>query len=250
LKLENVMFATDGTVKLIDFGFAEDVVSVAAAREFEPITTSSPSFSSGGSPSPHASRRLDALREYARERARAELTASRQVSPELLNYTSATGGFCGKAVDMWALGVLAYVMAVGELPFYVSSSFGAPRALELETFRLIRAGRARVPRQPVSVAVWDVITALLQPLLARRLAAFDVLHHPFIVQHVGAPLRAAAPPPPPPVPHFAILSSSPPPKHSFTVQLQALGLKVKEGLRNAISRDSSRSLRTSAAPAS
>jgi hypothetical protein len=107
----------------------------------------------------------------------------------------------GTAVDVWAVGVLAYEMLTHRAPF-------AHRRPEFATL-LTQAG-ARAPLPPGAspeVAAFVAAALALQP--GARPAAADLLAHPWIIKHCGgAPATAARPgprlplvlPPPPPGP--------------------------------------------------
>ena len=93
-------------------------------------------------------------------------------APELLS-----GEGYGKAVDMWSVGVLAYILLCGVLPFV-----GAGRA---ELFRKIRKGQYGFagpgPAADVSELARDLVGRLLRLAPMERYSTRETLQHPWIV---------------------------------------------------------------------
>jgi len=106
------------------------------------------------------------------------------VAPDIL-----LGDGYGTAVDMWASGVLLYVLLSGRLPFAADT--------DTELFKLIMAGDL-VWKSPqfdtVSAEAKDLISKLIVVDPDQRLSAEEALKHPFITSKGGssaAPLHTS-----------------------------------------------------------
>jgi len=101
-------------------------------------------------------------------------------APELLS-----GEGYGKAVDMWSIGVLTYVLLCGVLPFV-----GADRA---ELFRRIQQGKYEYPKEGgVSNLARDLIGRLLRLAPMERYTTRETLQHPWIVGDATGDARGSA----------------------------------------------------------
>eukprot|EP01063_Lacrimia_lanifica_P012826 TRINITY_DN19538_c0_g1_i1.p1 TRINITY_DN19538_c0_g1~~TRINITY_DN19538_c0_g1_i1.p1 ORF type:complete len:606 (+),score=188.49 TRINITY_DN19538_c0_g1_i1:168-1985(+) len=84
----------------------------------------------------------------------------------------------GKPVDMWALGVICYVMLYGALPFTGTN--------ETDLVNRICAGvfeyRDALAKAPLSKSCKDFVSRLLLVDSAARMTAQEALHHPWIQQ--------------------------------------------------------------------
>lgn len=90
-------------------------------------------------------------------------------SPELINGTS----YVGKEVDIWALGVLLYLMVTGTLPFSASNDF--------DCYKLIKKGTYKSPKA-VSTECKDLISKMLNTDPKQRTTIDDVSSHPWLLK--------------------------------------------------------------------
>ena len=94
-------------------------------------------------------------------------------APELLS-----GEGYGKAVDLWSIGVLTYVVLCGELPFVANDRH--------ELFRLIKKGSYAYaePHAPSELAR-DFISRMLRLAPMERYSTRETLQHPWLNDAVG-----------------------------------------------------------------
>lgn len=91
-----------------------------------------------------------------------------------------------RASDIWSLGVVLFLMLTGEVPF---------NAIEQKVLfaRITRGEYKFPPRSPSEPALSDAARDLVSQMLtvdpAKRISAYDALHHPFITG--AAPLSDA-----------------------------------------------------------
>lgn len=102
------------------------------------------------------------------------------VSPELL--TNGSGPYSGRAADVWSLGVSLYTMLIGRYPFQDTQ----PAAL----FAKIRRGAFGVPEW-LSPRAKCLIGCMLRKSPAERLAASELLMHPWLSGRPRTPHHAA-----------------------------------------------------------
>lgn len=146
LKLENFLFEDsssgeeDGTLKLIDLGFAE------FCRPGEELSLGCGS------------------RGY--------------IAPEVMQ------GAYTVQCDIWSLGVIAYTLLIGQMPF--ASSRAAMARSVAKGSQCIFEGEAW---ELVSPAALDLVTKLLVVDPRARLTAEQALRHPWITEHAPAGLR-------------------------------------------------------------
>eukprot|EP00475_Leptophrys_vorax_P017087 TRINITY_DN2361_c0_g1_i1.p1 TRINITY_DN2361_c0_g1~~TRINITY_DN2361_c0_g1_i1.p1 ORF type:complete len:530 (-),score=131.07 TRINITY_DN2361_c0_g1_i1:1349-2938(-) len=96
--------------------------------------------------------------------------------PEVLKRYARVEGDMLKAVDMWSVGVLAYILSTGNKPF---SSSAVEKFRDLETKRKIYAGEFEIPVN-VSPVLLDFISRLLVVNPEERMTVVEALTHPWI----------------------------------------------------------------------
>jgi len=97
------------------------------------------------------------------------------VAPEVL-----ASGTYTPACDVWALGVIMYILLVGFPPFYGDN--------DSQIFSMIMSGTVQYPMPfwgPVSADARDLVARMLTFDHAQRITASGILRHPFIVEHQG-----------------------------------------------------------------
>lgn len=101
------------------------------------------------------------------------------VSPEILQ---ASGGYSGKAADVWSLGVMLYTMLVGRYPFHDTE----PSVL----FTKIRRGHFTIP-DTLSSKAKCLIRSMMRREPTERLSAREILEHPWFVSsfHITSPCK-------------------------------------------------------------
>lgn len=107
------------------------------------------------------------------------------ISPEVLQNTDPFDGF---AIDVWAAGIILFIMLVG-LPPFEWANRDDPR------FRMITRGGLMTMlnqwRRPISEEAGDLLQNMLREDPAERLSLIEVMDHMWVVSD------EAAPPPPP-----------------------------------------------------
>lgn len=146
LKPENLLLESsdeDAPIKLADFGLAGIIPNEGKGRLYDPC----------GSPG--------------------------YVAPELLDSIFETDEGYGKEVDLWALGVILYLLVSGTAPF----------PMEIESLQVCRKGKYYFGKEfeQVSAAAKDLISKLLVRDPKKRLTADKVLEHEFITNFEELP---------------------------------------------------------------
>jgi len=92
------------------------------------------------------------------------------MSPEIVRRVD----YDGKPVDMWALGVLLYVMLTGTFPFKGTS--------EQDLFKKIRNGYYNVNHEAIcgNKEIKELLSRLLDTDHIRRMTAEELVEHPFV----------------------------------------------------------------------
>eukprot|EP00927_Polykrikos_kofoidii_P061867 TRINITY_DN56690_c0_g1_i1.p1 TRINITY_DN56690_c0_g1~~TRINITY_DN56690_c0_g1_i1.p1 ORF type:complete len:707 (-),score=95.79 TRINITY_DN56690_c0_g1_i1:376-2217(-) len=119
--------------------------------------------------------------------------------PELNPPVEALGGREGEAFqqtlhrvmgrsDMWSVGVVVYLLLVGQNPFHAALQKGSPKDVELEVVRLVALGLHNV-RNPKWLELphdaRDFISSLLRVVAAKRMSVSDTLRHPYLVKRLA-----------------------------------------------------------------
>lgn|SRR3990167_3581414 len=145
LKLENILYHHKaGEVKLIDFGFAEPTVEEK--------------------PDGKVADRL--LEKFC--------GSIHYSAPEIINNQP----YDGKKVDVWALGVLLYVLAAREFPF-PGESHGHDEINPTTVYRQILRGHVHWPHY-FSANLVDLIDIMLQHSPSKRPSIDALLQHPWL----------------------------------------------------------------------
>jgi len=105
------------------------------------------------------------------------------ISPEILQNAES---FDGAAIDIWAAGIVLFIMLIGLPPFEWASS-DDPR------FRLIcRGGLRQLVEQwqrPISLDAIDLLQSMLREDPRDRLSLFQILHHPWVTEDCSNPFQ-------------------------------------------------------------
>lgn len=106
------------------------------------------------------------------------------ISPEILKNSDPFDGF---AIDIWAAGIVLFIMLVGLPPFEWAST-DDPR------FRLIcRGGLQQLVEQwqrPISLHAVDLLQNMLREDPRDRLSLFQILNHPWVTEGVETPTQS------------------------------------------------------------
>jgi serine/threonine protein kinase len=156
LKPENLLLSTknrwDGTIKVIDFGCAvlEDMEDSPHPEEEDDFKVNARKANSNGT--------------------------TAYWSPERFDESSL---FATKAMDMWSVGVILYIMLTGVHPF---DPKGISTDEEIEN-RIMENPEPPMDKEFVghlSESAIDVIQKLMAKDPAQRITAYDMLHHPWV----------------------------------------------------------------------
>eukprot|EP00405_Crypthecodinium_cohnii_P025984 CAMPEP_0206487072 /NCGR_PEP_ID=MMETSP0324_2-20121206/41397_1 /ASSEMBLY_ACC=CAM_ASM_000836 /TAXON_ID=2866 /ORGANISM="Crypthecodinium cohnii, Strain Seligo" /LENGTH=543 /DNA_ID=CAMNT_0053965431 /DNA_START=48 /DNA_END=1680 /DNA_ORIENTATION=+ len=117
---------------------------------------------------------LDSLRAFSSvepESIRHMAGTAAFIAPEVLSVK--TGGAYGPKADLWAIGMITYLLLTGRLPFGPIADLDA-----VTVFRKVRAFEglgAVAAKQELSADAYDFLTSLLVPEPRKRLSAADAL---------------------------------------------------------------------------
>eukprot|EP00210_Caulerpa_lentillifera_P005815 g5561.t1 len=145
LKLENVLLTGTGDVKLSDFGLAAFIKTVMGENQFFNNVCGTPNY----------------------------------LPPEALEPQSQQSGYSGAPVDIWSLGVVLYVILVGQLPF-LDRSFS-------KLCIKIKHAEYRIP-EGLSNEVKDLLKRILCPDPMKRITIDEIKQHPWITNQTVVPL--------------------------------------------------------------
>ncbi|CDJ48548.1 protein kinase, PfPK7 homolog, putative [Eimeria brunetti] len=150
LKVDNLLLGADGRVCIGDFGSAEKMNANGKVRH----TKGTYMFMA-----PECLRPVDESKPYE--------------------------GHDGRAADAWALGVCAYVMVFGTVPFVANS---------IESlFEAIGEGIVKIPENPpISPELQDFFRRVLHPEWKGRLSVRQILAHPWVTSANDADASAYA----------------------------------------------------------
>lgn len=154
LKPENVMLRKtrgDAVIKLIDFGCSE-VLS-------------------------HPEEEDTGVRLPSRTLTHQEGATTAYCPPEAFDEEESA---LGPSADMWAVGVIVYMMLVGRHPFDLDCD-----ASDEEIGRRIKEKRQPPLKdcpfaEPLSPSALDLLSKLMEPDPKKRMTAYDMLHHPWV----------------------------------------------------------------------
>ena len=76
--------------------------------------------------------------------------------------------YLGHAADIWALGVMLFILTVGKLPFFAE--------FEADLYRKIRRAKYDLPKTSSS-ELSDLLSKLLEPVGEKRITADAALKH-------------------------------------------------------------------------
>mmetsp|Transcript_9765 Transcript_9765/g.17630 ORF Transcript_9765/g.17630 Transcript_9765/m.17630 type:complete len:256 (+) Transcript_9765:671-1438(+) len=106
------------------------------------------------------------------------------ITPEILRNAEPFDGF---AVDIWAAGIVLFIMLVG-LPPFEWASRDDPR------FRLISRGGLRQLveqwQRPISLDAIDLLQNMLREDPRERFSLFQILQHPWVTEQTGNPFES------------------------------------------------------------
>jgi MAP/microtubule affinity-regulating kinase len=92
------------------------------------------------------------------------------MAPEVL---SGRAKRLGPSIDIWALGVILYVLVCGTLPFTKNS--------QQSTLSAIIEGSFSYPHIPISNSLRDLLAKMLNIDESRRIRMYEILNHHWVI---------------------------------------------------------------------
>jgi serine/threonine protein kinase len=164
VKLENVLFANDRDIKLIDFGFS----TVCQPGKRLKVFCGTPSCKYIRRSSPYYTSPCHSYVSLL-------LSRPTDMAPEIVRRSE----YEGKPVDMWSMGILLYALLCGCFPFRAKAY--------PDLYRRIARGTFPMPEE-LSAPVKDLLKQLLNVDAATRITAHATLRHSWLqVQLINAP---------------------------------------------------------------
>ena len=162
LKIENIMIAKDGTLKLIDFGLSNFYYK----QEW-------------GDNVGRVSRSVD-NRDVA-PLLKTFCGSLYFAAPELLNAKP----YIGPEIDVWSFGVVLYVLACSRVPFDDENS--------AVLHQKIKSGRVSYPRK-ISPGIKDILTKIFVVNSRRRIGLKEIMEHPWMTKgYENIPIKTGLP---------------------------------------------------------
>ena len=98
----------------------------------------------------------------------------RYMAPEVLNGKTKQ---LTPAIDIWAMGVILYMMVVGDFPFNGATNSAISESIQEGVYEIPRDVRRRLSKDCI-----HIIDSMFKLDPALRLSAVDLLNHPFLCE--------------------------------------------------------------------
>ncbi|CAD7694694.1 unnamed protein product [Ostreobium quekettii] len=107
------------------------------------------------------------------------------LAPEIINMRKG-GTYDGKACDVWACGVMLYVMLFRSFPFERPEDRGLdPKVAMLSLMERIVKGDWNVPKESnMSAGALDLLGRILEPVAEKRITVEGIINHPWYQIHL------------------------------------------------------------------
>lgn len=129
-------------------------------------------------------------KNYEENRCRTFLGTAEYIAPEIIQCTTDPNQTYTEKVDMWAFGILLYVLLVGYFPF----DGGDDDTKNKELFKRIRLGRVEFSEEDwseISPEAKELVKKLLNITPSSRPSALQVLQHPWMNNKNTQPLKCS-----------------------------------------------------------